>query len=297
MKKINEIYVDDYLRYLRVKGDKDVSIKKCKYLLKHYTDGLQKDMLKMTREEIQMRLLSIMEKPLSVATYEGIKSYVKSLYYFLGYDAGFIKTKRMPKQIDPSELITEEDISRLLIQVKHPRNRAIILLLWDTGIRTHELIGMTTKSVELNQHPSHISVNGKTGVRRIPIHMVTAKAIMQYMDSEPRLSDGSLFIPYEHWRKHKGITNDMVNKMLRQTAEAAGMTKKITVYTFRHSAATRDAKYYTEPLMRAKYGWAKDSAMASIYVHLSARDLDEAMFIADSRRPNNSLLFAEDIMD
>ncbi len=293
MRKINERYVSDYLQYLRIKGDKINSIQKCQYLLNHYTRGLEKDLLAMTKEEVQLKLLEIMEKPLSIATYEGIKGYVKSLYYFLGYDASFIRTRRMPKQLDPSALLSEEEVIRMLKQTKHPRNRAIILLLWDTGIRTQELITMQVSSVDLQSYPPHISVNGKTGIRKIPIHSNTAEAISKYISAEPRFDDGALFIPYESWRTRKRLTADGVNKMLREAAAAAGINKKMSVYTFRHSVATRDAKYYTEPLMRAKFGWAKDSAMTSTYVHLSARDLDEAMQLADRRMPSNILFISE----
>jgi len=62
--------------------------------------------------------------------------------------------------------------------------------------------------------------------------------------------------------------------MLKKTAVKAGIKKHIYPHLFRHSAATRDARYLTESELRLKYGWSGDSQMAQVYVHLSDADLD-----------------------
>jgi len=63
-------------------------------------------------------------------------------------------------------------------------------------------------------------------------------------------------------------------QMLKKTAVKAGIKKHIYPHLFRHSAATRDARYLTESELRLKYGWSGDSQMAQVYVHLSDADLD-----------------------
>ena len=289
----NQKYVDDYLLHLKAKGDCKRSLYKCNLFMRHWLSVLEDDMLQMTQTEIQLAIVAIMQKPLSISTKEGIKGYIKSIYKFHGRDTPFIKRKRIISQLDPLKLLSEEEVRRMLAHSASIRDNAIIMLLWDTGIRTGELMNMQLDSIELLGSPPHIFVNGKTGRRSIPIHMETAKLMVQYIDTLSerqgplwRASDKS------NWKRNISITNDGINKMLRETAARAMIPKRITVYTFRHSVATRDAKYYTEALMRAKFGWTKDSEMAAGYVHLSARDLDEAMEIADEKLRERSILLA-----
>ena len=46
---------------------------------------------------------------------------------------------------------------------------------------------------------------------------------------------------------------------------------------FRHSAATRDARYLIESELKLKYGWSGGSQMAQVYVHRSGADLDNKL--------------------
>jgi len=49
-------------------------------------------------------------------------------------------------------------------------------------------------------------------------------------------------------------------------------------HNFRHSRATYLANHLTEAQMKEFFGWVQASDMASIYVHLSGRDVDKALF-------------------
>ena len=65
--------------------------------------------------------------------------------------------------------------------------------------------------------------------------------------------------------------------VLQRAAQRAGIKKKIHPHLFRHSRATYLAKHLTEAQMKEVFGWTQGSEMASIYVHLSGRDVDDAL--------------------
>ena len=61
------------------------------------------------------------------------------------------------------------------------RDKAIIALLFDAGIRSGELLNMKIKDVDFNTESAHITVNGKTGMRKVPI-LFSAPYIARYLD-------------------------------------------------------------------------------------------------------------------
>lgn len=68
-----------------------------------------------------------------------------------------------------------------------------------------------------------------------------------------------------------------VATQLRKIARRAGVKKKVNPHSFRHSRATFLANNLTEAQMKEYFGWVQSSDMASVYVHLSGRDVDKAI--------------------
>jgi integrase/recombinase XerD len=72
-----------------------------------------------------------------------------------------------------------------------------------------------------------------------------------------------------------------IRMRLNKLAKKAGINKKIHPHLFRHSRATYMANYLTEAQMNMYFGWVQGSNMPSIYVHLSGRDIDDAVLKAN----------------
>ena len=65
--------------------------------------------------------------------------------------------------------------------------------------------------------------------------------------------------------------------MLKEVARKAGINKAVNPHRFRHSRATHLANKLTEAQMCEFFGWVQGSDMPSTYVHLSGRDVDNAI--------------------
>ena len=68
-----------------------------------------------------------------------------------------------------------------------------------------------------------------------------------------------------------------IRAMLRKAGKRAGIKKRVNPHIFRHSRATDLANHLTEAQMKEFFGWTMDSDTASVYVHLSGRNTDEAI--------------------
>jgi ribosomal protein L40E len=65
--------------------------------------------------------------------------------------------------------------------------------------------------------------------------------------------------------------------LLKKLAERCSITKPVHNHALRHARATHLAKHLPEAVMKELFGWTRDSKMASVYTHLSGRDVDEAL--------------------
>jgi len=66
-------------------------------------------------------------------------------------------------------------------------------------------------------------------------------------------------------------------QMLYRTAKMAGVKKRVNPHNFRHSRETYLANFLTEAQMKEFFGWTQDSKMAGVYVHMSGRNVDNAL--------------------
>lgn len=73
--------------------------------------------------------------------------------------------------------------------------------------------------------------------------------------------------------------------MLQEIGKRAGIKKAINPHNFRHSRATFLANRFTEAQMNEYFGWIQGSDSSQVYVHLSGRDLDDAVLTLRGMKP------------
>jgi len=68
-----------------------------------------------------------------------------------------------------------------------------------------------------------------------------------------------------------------IRSQIKKLARKAGIPKPVNPQSFRHSRATQLANKLTEAQMKEYFGWTQGSDMASVYIHMSGRDVDDAL--------------------
>lgn len=149
-----------------------------------------------------------------------------------------------PPHIDKKApmILTVDEINSLLAapdaqNAKGFRDRAMLELLYASGMRVSELIGLRLTDVNL-QH-GYVICRDRTKERIIPFSNSCAKALRRYLDGKRDLfvngrDEGWLFMNMQG----KKLSRQGFWKMLKGYASAAGIEKEITPHTLRHSFAT-----------------------------------------------------------
>lgn len=118
------------------------------------------------------------------------------------------------------------------------RDRAIIEVMYATGVRVSELVSLDIDDVDLDE--SFVRCMGKGSKERIiPLHDEAVATVKEYLeDGRPSLAGSAagraLFVS----RKGGRLTRQAVWLILKARAQAAGIQRKITPHTLRHSFAT-----------------------------------------------------------
>ena len=178
----------------------------------------------------------------------------------------------------PEELLSEEEVNKLAEQATHPRDKAFVQILYESGCRIAELLTLRIKNIHFDEYGATLKVSGKTGDRRVRI-VASAPSLAAWLDIHPKRNDpeAPLWLSRASRRKLLPFNYSTANVLLRRLAGKAGIRKRVNPHLFRHSRATALAIKLTEAQMKEYFGWTQGSDMAATYVHLSGRDVDSAI--------------------
>jgi len=168
------------------------------------------------------------------------------------------------------KLPTKTEIPHLLRACTGQRNRAIIALLFDTGVRAGELLNMEIGDIDLDAPVPTIRIRqGKTGQRLIPI--------IPYYDGHAPFSPGELELWLNAhptgkghlWTSAKNPGNPLSHTglqwMLDSVTTRTNREHHLHPHLFRHACATERASQLTDAEMEAFFGWTPGSSMRARY--------------------------------
>ncbi len=295
--KQNAKYIEAHIEFLKAKQSNVRTLIKHLYHLRRFFRVLKtpkKDFKRITRADMQAAMAEMEGTEYSSETKRNIKVVVKYFWKHLKGDDEFYpvevrwidtsgdrKNKKMPE-----DLLTEEEVRRMIESATTLRNKAIIAILYDTGCRIGELLNMRKKDVNLITMPAHVLLDGKTGQRQVPV-IFSAPYVAQYLNFiKEKKPNEPMWTSYNNGRDTDRKTDYRgISKMLKMVAKKAKIEKRVHPHLFRHSRATAYANKLTEQQLKNMFGWTNSSTMAATYVHLSGRDIDSAVMQANGLKP------------
>ncbi len=241
--------IEDYLVELEIRNYSRNTIKTYKSIITSFYKFLREERPKNEKEVLRafkkyIRYLK-REKNVSQNYIYIVTVVIKKFFEFSDIDIlNQIKTPKRTKSLPKS--LSEDEIRSLInvadcgatensnsnSKMVSLRNKAILTLLYSSGLRISELVSLDIDDVDLEDRT--IRVRGKGEKDRIVLFNEEAKALIEkYLDK--RLDGGNaLFV--NRFGDH--ITPRYVQMMIKKYAELAGIKKKVTPHILRHSFAT-----------------------------------------------------------
>ncbi|MBE3552914.1 MAG: site-specific tyrosine recombinase XerD [Kyrpidia tusciae] len=282
--------IERFIRYLAIeKGLAPSTLGSYRSDLEDFSDFLQRtgcgDWPETGRRHIVAYLAHLQKLGRAPATVSRHMASLRSFYQFLSRE-GLIEVdptgqldspkadKRLPR------VLNVEEVERLLaapegLTPMALRDRAMLEMLYATGVRVSELVSLNVTDVNLNM--GYVKCYGKGSKERIvPLGSAALEAVHAYLtrgragllkNGDP----GALFVNHQG----KRLTRQGFWKILKKYARTAGIQKAITPHTLRHSFATHllengaDLRAVQEMLGHA------DISTTQIYTHVTQTRLKD----------------------
>ncbi len=283
----------DYRQYLRIeRGLSENTITNYGMDVEKLMAYLQEHELKVSPEDIAeeqlQQFIYTVAKSLNARSQSRIISGLRGFFGFLVFEdyrktnpLDLIESPRVGRKL-PDTLSTEEIDALIaaidLSKAEGERNRAILETLYGCGLRVSELISLNLSDLFFEE--GFIKVTGKGNKQRfVPIAETTQKYISLYREhirSHLDIQKGhedTLFLN----RRGKQLTRAMIFTIIKRLSEKAGIHKKVSPHTFRHSFATHLLENGADLRAIQQMLGHESITTTEIYVHMDRSHLKNVM--------------------
>lgn len=219
--------------------------------IRQFSDWLERtegtELLNAVQQNISVYLTHLQDQGKSGATVSRTLASLKNFYVY-AVSSGFLEASPITDQIHvdrgerkPPQILTGREVELLLSQPvttdsKGLRDKAMLEVMYATGIRVTELIELNVEDVNLGM--GFVRCNGAKKSRMIPLYPAALKALASYLnDARPLMavsaSEDALFVNVSGVR----MSRQGFWKILKYYQSKAGIEKDITPHTLRHSFA------------------------------------------------------------
>ena len=255
--------------------------------LQSYMDKHNIDIVKAQYEDLQSFIYEESKSISSVRTQARLIAAIHSFYLFLLYH-NYI-------QQDPSELLetpkkehrlpdvlTLDEIDSMIVQLdmskpESHRNRAIIEMLYGSGLRVSELVNL--KLSDIYRQEGFMRIIGKGNKQRlVPISPVADEWLDYWLKDRSQLDIKTEYNDIVFLNRYgRQLTRAMIFTIIKTLARQADIHKTISPHTLRHSFATHLLQNGADLRVIQQLLGHEDITTTEIYTHIEIQDLREAI--------------------
>lgn len=247
--------IAEFKNHLKIRGYASTTIGCYNYFLKLFLDYLQKqgmtDLKQVSHQTLREYQLLGMDKYMTGETRALRIRPVKRLFEYLvesnrlllNPTEGIIETNRKNRPMAP--VLTEEEMTRLFEQPNlslrmHIRDRAIMEVLYTSGIRANELVNLEIYHVDLREKVLFVKKGKGKRQRVVPMGKSAVKYLREYLEKiRPRYArknpkERRLFLT----NRGDPVTANTIRAFLRIYRLSAGIEKPVSPHGFRRACAT-----------------------------------------------------------
>ena len=255
--------------------------------LKDYADTHGIDVVHASFDDLQALVFDTFKEIESVRTQARLVAGIHSFYRFLLYHhyieqdpSELLETPK--KELHLPDVLSLEEIDRMIAQIdmsksESHRNRAIIEMLYGSGLRVSELVNLRLSDMYLKE--GYLRITGKGSKQRlVPVSPVAVKWFGYWMEDRNRLDIKPEAVDIAFVNRYgRQLTRAMIFTIIKTLAREAGIQKTISPHTLRHSFATHLLQNGADLRIIQQLLGHESISTTEIYTHVDIQDLREAV--------------------
>jgi integrase len=221
--------------------------------------------------------------PASVWTYS--KSARRFLIWAKGQGekvTGEVKLNKLPQKMH--EILSRAEVAQLEDAASTERDKVIIRLLFESGMRREELVKLTTRDLIEPGSKPHVLIHGKGGRdREVPVSPALARRLRKYIVNRPKdATSAQIFLGLK--RRPDGTIQPITPSGITQMVTALGervLEKQLGPHTLRHSMIAEMRRKRVDPILLAQWvGHSSLTMIMRIYNTMAPGDSHDALMEA-----------------
>jgi integrase len=192
------------------------------------------------------------------------------------------------------QVLERDEIERLEHLAATERNRLLVRVLADTGLRVGELVGLRCDDLLVRTRGSFLLVRGKGDRdRHVPVKPELARRLERYIQRTRPTKDAGdpdrLFLGLRRDRRtgaYEPLNGNAVGQIMRDLGRQAGLRQTVHPHLFRHSFVTWALRQGINPIQVAEIvGHTSLAMIQRVYAHLTPQDAHDALIAALLKDP------------
>lgn len=180
-------------------------------------------------------------------------------------------------------VLSRQEVARILAATRNPKHHLALSLVYAAGLRVGEVVRLRVGDVELDRRMLHV----RGGKGRKDRYTVIGDHVARVLESYPLPRDPGAFV-FPGQRPGRHLTARAIQKVFRASCERAGITRRATVHTLRHSFATHLLENGTGLRHIQELLGHTSPKTTEVYTHVSTRDLGRIRSPLDELYPPRS---------
>ncbi|MBN1275238.1 tyrosine-type recombinase/integrase [Candidatus Woesearchaeota archaeon] len=263
-------------RKMRRRRLSERTVKTYSYCLGRFLKSISKDPRKITKHDVQEYLYFLAEKGAAAKSLNVHLMAIKFACEDILNKRFFVNLPSSKRQQRLPEVLTQEEVKKLILAIANPRQRLLIKLIYGAGLRVLEAVSLRKEHLCLDQGFGWVR-GGKGGKDRL---FIIPSAIKDELSALAKgLSDDSFLFSGQ---KRRHYSPRSVAAIVKRAARDADIRKGVHPHTLRHSFATHLVEQGCDLVtVQSLLGHASPET-SMVYVHLAVPKLLVAKSPLDS---------------
>ncbi len=263
-KEAVELYTTKTVMELRLRSVSKRTIESYMFFIKPFLEKVD-DVQKISVYDVKLFLADLIDK----YSNKSRSLAVSSLRFFFKRVVDrpdiFVKLEVPRKEKRLPIILSTEEIKLLIDSIEHTKTKLIIKFLYSSGLRVSELVNLTPKDLDFQQNIGWVRKGKGSKDRLFKIAESISKPLQKYLLKHP----GNKFV----FSENEAMSTRNIQLLISNSAKKAGINKRVTPHTLRHSFATALLDAGENLLIIQQLLGHENLETTKIYTHISQDQL------------------------